>query len=372
MRNLKKLAVVGATAAMTMAMSLVAMASTEVTVHFKNAANWDNVGAWAFEGVAFTTQVMTQEQCPAYNPETKMAIWPGAKLEAEQDYDGWYTATFTYEDLATNGGVIIFNNLVADTHADTSSGGAESDDIYLQASPLIKDSSKKKQTGNQIIKKGSTATEYWCDFDGVIPGSTQPLLTEKPASYVKKASTVVDNLAAVSASNKTISLTWDAYKGAASYNVYYYNKKWVKVGSSKKTSYVVSKVGGSKLVTGKGYKFMVKAVKSKKEVASSNAVLGCALATPEVSSAKNSAKSTVAVKAKAVSKADGYVIYRSTKQKGTYEMIGATKSGKVSFNDKTVKKGKTYYYKVAAYRTASGTKMLSQMSTKAVKVKVSK
>lgn len=372
MRNLKKLAVVGATAAMTMAMSMVAMAATDVTIHFKNAANWDNVGAWAYEGVAFTTQVMTQEQCPAYNPETGRAIWPGAKLEAEQDYDGWYTATFTYEDLATNGGVIIFNNLVADTKADTASGGDDTDDIYLQASPLIKDSTKKKQTGNQIIKKGSTATEYWCDFDGVIPGSTQALLDTKPASYVKKASTVVDNVAATATSDKTIKLTWDKYKGAASYNVFYYNKKWVKVGSTKTNSFEVSKVSGKKLVTGKAYKFMIKAVKNNKGVASSNEVLGCALATPSVASAKNSAKSTVTVKAKAVAKADGYVIYRSTKEKGTYEMIGATKSGKVTFNDKTAKKGKTFFYKVAAYRTASGTKLLTQMSAKAVKVKVSK
>ena len=51
MRNLKKIVAVGATAAMTMAMSVMAMAATDVTFHFKNTNNWEDCGAWIYEKI---------------------------------------------------------------------------------------------------------------------------------------------------------------------------------------------------------------------------------------------------------------------------------------------------------------------------------
>lgn len=374
MRNLKKFVAVGMTTAMVAAMSVVAMASQTITVHFKNAANWENVGCWAYEGVAYTTQIMPQDKTPAYNTITGRAIWPGAKMEAEQSYDGWYSLSFEVEDLAANGAVFMFNNLVADTTADTSTGGDATDQQFLEASGLIMDSSKKKQTQGQLVIKGSTAKEYWCDFDGVIPCPTGKLLTTAPASYKKKASTVVNNLAAEATSAKEISLTWDKYKDAAGYTVFYYNGKSLKkIGTTTKHSYKVTKVAGKALTAGKAYKFAVKATdKSGKSIAQSADVSACSLEVPTVSSAKNSAKGTVTVKAKAVSKADGYVVLRAAKEKGEYTQIGVTSNGKVTYTDKTAKKGKTYYYKVAAYKTVSGTKSMTVASAKAVKVKVTK
>lgn len=50
----------------------------------------------------------------------------------------------------------------------------------------------------------------------------------------------------------------------------------------------------------------------------------------------------------AVEKASKYVVYRSTSRNGEYEKIGTTKD--LSYTDKTAQKGKTYYYKVAAYK----------------------
>lgn len=49
-----------------------------------------------------------------------------------------------------------------------------------------------------------------------------------------------------------------------------------------------------------------------------------------------------------VEKAGKYVVYRSTSKNGEYEKIGTTKQ--LSYTDKKVQKGKTYYYKVGAYR----------------------
>lgn len=189
MRNLKKLVAVGLTAAMTAAMTVVSFAATDVTIHFKNAANWERVGGWIYEGVGFTTQAMPKDKCPAFNTETNLAVWPGAELTKEADYDGWYSITCTFNDTS-NGAVAIFNNMVADTKVDVNSGGNASDQQYVDAAGLVKDSNQKKQTPNQMITKNDfSSTEYWCDFDGNTAGQPAKMLSAAPASYVKTSTT---------------------------------------------------------------------------------------------------------------------------------------------------------------------------------------
>ena len=81
-------------------------------------------------------------------------------------------------------------------------------------------------------------------------------------------------------------------------------------------------------------------------------------------------KANVTVKIKKVKGVKGYAIYRSTKQAKGYVKVGATT--KTTYTDTNVAGGKTYYYKVAAYKqTENGTFMYSKMS-KAKKVKVKK
>lgn len=374
MRNFKKIVAIGATAAMTMAMSMVAMASADVTIHFKNGANWENVGAWIYEGIGFTKNVSPKDACPAYCVTQDQPIWPGARMTAEANYDGWYSITVTYEDLATNGSIMIFNNLVGDTTADTSSGGCEDCQKYLEASGLTMNTSLKKQTPNCVIEKKSTATEYWCEYTGT-EASTMRLASTAPASYVKKASTVINNAEAVATSKSSVKISWDKFKGAEKYNVFCYDsskKKYVKAGSTTKTSITVKKFNGSALKTGKGYKFIVKAVKDSKSIAKSSAVYASPLATPTLKSAKNSSKGAVTVKVNTVSKASGYIIYRSTKASSGYVAVGTIEDGKVTFVDREAKKGKTYYYKAAAYRNVSKVKAVTTQSTEYIKVKVTK
>ena len=69
--------------------------------------------------------------------------------------------------------------------------------------------------------------------------------------------------------------------------------------------------------------------------------------------------------------ATGYEIYRSTKKKGKYKKIATIKKvSKASYTNKKLKKGKTYYYKVRAYKTQSGKKVYGTFSTiKKVKIK---
>ena len=75
------------------------------------------------------------------------------------------------------------------------------------------------------------------------------------------------------------------------------------------------------------------------------------LSTPKKVKAYKSGKSNIKVKWGKVDGSSEYTIYRSTKKNGSYKKIGTTKS--TSFKDKSVKKGKTYYYKVVANHSNS-------------------
>lgn len=63
---------------------------------------------------------------------------------------------------------------------------------------------------------------------------------------------------------------------------------------------------------------------------------------------------TIRVTWNKVSGANGYRVYRSASKDGKYTAIGSTaKNSAVTFLDKKAVTGKTYYYKVRAYRNVS-------------------
>lgn len=72
-----------------------------------------------------------------------------------------------------------------------------------------------------------------------------------------------------------------------------------------------------------------------------------------------------------VSNATGYKIYKSTTKAGPYELIKTVKSAKkVKYTDKKVKKKKTYYYKIVAYKAANSCTVYGKYSgVKKVKIK---
>ena len=70
---------------------------------------------------------------------------------------------------------------------------------------------------------------------------------------------------------------------------------------------------------------------------------------PTLSKPTSNKKGEVSIKIKKkVAGASGYIIYRSVKKKGGYEIVGTT--SKLTFTDKKLASNKTYYYKVRAYR----------------------
>ncbi len=88
-----------------------------------------------------------------------------------------------------------------------------------------------------------------------------------------------------------------------------------------------------------------------------------AAATPaKVSGVKASAAGYDSIKVSwnKASKADGYILYRAESKNGSYKEVRKTAGTSVS--DKTLKTGRTYYYKVAAYANYSGSELKGSLS----------
>lgn len=89
-----------------------------------------------------------------------------------------------------------------------------------------------------------------------------------------------------------------------------------------------------------------------------------------VKSLKNKKKGQVTVSITKISGAKKYQVYRSEKKSKGYKLIGTTK--KTTYTDKKAKKGKTYYYKVAATGTNALKADFATKMSSAKKVKVKK
>ena len=147
-------------------------------------------------------------------------------------------------------------------------------------------------------------------------------------------------------------ITWNKASGASQYYVYRKTSKsgkWSYIGSTKKTSFIDEKVKN-----GKKYYYAVKAVDGESASYHSTSHFNsyCKsitfISAPKPSSVKSS-KSGITFKWNKVSGVSGYYVYRKTGS-GSYKKIATVKGyKKVSYLDKTAKKGKTYTYMVKAY-----------------------
>lgn len=174
---------------------------------------------------------------------------------------------------------------------------------------------------------------------------------------------------------KTIQVSWTGTDYADSYNVY----RKTGSGNWKKIASGITGVSykDTKAVTGITYSYTVRAVSYTwgKAVLSSydrSGVRGKAkLTAVSLTSVKNAGKNTVKVSWKKVTGANGYRVYRSTSKNGEYTSAGFIKKGStVTFKDKKVSEGKTYYYKIRAYRTVNGKRVYGPYSAvKSVKAK---
>lgn len=175
---------------------------------------------------------------------------------------------------------------------------------------------------------------------------------------------VFGGIKTVKASPRThtsIKVSWTKVAGASGYVIY----RSTKSGSGFKaiktiTSGSTTSYSNTKLTLGKMYYYKVRpyrTVDGSRVYGAYSKVDGQKVqpATPVISSVKRSSYNSLTVRWEKVSGVSGYRVYRSTSANGKYKRIATVKgSSKVSYKDKKKTCGKTYYYKVKAYKTSKG------------------
>lgn len=198
--------------------------------------------------------------------------------------------------------------------------------------------------------KEVSGTKYYGDYSTVV--SVVPKIVAP--SGVK----------AVSASATSIKVSWNAVSGMSGYQVWRStspDKGFVAVGSVTETSRVCSG-----LMTGTTYYFKVRAYKESngtKVYGEYSTVVSAApkLSAPSGVKATVSSATSVTVSWNKVTGATGYEVWRSEKKDS-----GFSKTGSVTETSRKcpgLTSGKTYYFKVRAYKEVNGTKVYSAYST---------
>lgn len=184
----------------------------------------------------------------------------------------------------------------------------------------------------------------------------------------------VTGLKAKTQTTKTISLSWSKTTGATGYRVYQY--------SSSKGEYVLKKslTGTSYKVTGlkegTSYKFKIRPYTKSEDGTviwgADSKVLSTATktATPTIKSISNSSRK-VTITWNNVSGESGYQIYYSTSKNGTYKKLASVGADKTKYTSDNLAAGKTYYFKVRAYKKVDSKTIYGDFSdVKSIKIPV--
>ncbi len=185
-------------------------------------------------------------------------------------------------------------------------------------------------------------------------------------------SIVVGKTSKISAKVSTtqIKLTWKEVKGATGYRVYQYdskNKKYKLLTTvTGKNTYTVKK-----LKSGTTYKFSVKAYAKLSDGTvnwGSNVTAQFATKPAKTVLSVKSGSKSASLSWQKVSGASGYQIYYSTSKNGEYKKLKSIT--KLSYKKSELKSGKTYYFKVRAYKKVDSKVVYGAFSDiKSVKVK---
>ncbi len=184
-------------------------------------------------------------------------------------------------------------------------------------------------------------------------------------------------VAATSAGSDRIKLTWSRSSAATGYVIYR------ATGSSSTFTKITSVSGGSTLTytdrgltTGRTYRYQVRAyatingttINGTKVYSSKSSAVSAAPkpTAPTGVKAGHTSATKVKVSWSAVKGATGYRVYRATSKTGSYTKLADTTG--TSYTNTGLTKSKTYYYKVRAWVTVSGTRTYSAQ-TAAVAVK---
>ena len=192
-------------------------------------------------------------------------------------------------------------------------------------------------------------------------------------TYTLKVEEMLPSTTKVTASQttNTITLKWNKVSGATGYIVYKYNpstKKYVNTAKVKTNSYKFKK-----LAAGTTYKFLVKAYKTKGSTtiySGNTGISACTKPNTAKISSVSTTKKKATVKWKKVSGSTGYQIVYSTSKNFKSAKSAYVSSSKAYKTLSSLKSGKTYYFKVRAYKKVSGKTVYGAYSTvKSKKIK---
>lgn len=174
---------------------------------------------------------------------------------------------------------------------------------------------------------------------------------ELPVSVVSTTNPSALGLSVSPSSGVTMRLSWNAVSGASAYEIYRCNTETGTYTLLKTTTGTSTSDTG--LTAGSRYYYVVAAYRAsgnrRNYLSVSNATAAVALASPTVTSAVPT-DTGIKVKWSQATGAERYNIYRADSANGTYTYLASITSGTRQYLDTTVKGGKTYYYKVRAYK----------------------
>ncbi|MDD5879494.1 MAG: fibronectin type III domain-containing protein [Clostridiales bacterium] len=156
----------------------------------------------------------------------------------------------------------------------------------------------------------------------------------------------------------SVNLSWDSIPGINKYEIYRSkteNGTYSKVAISDNNSYT-----DSNLKSGETYYYKIKCVDGEfSNVLTVNTI--CSEPKAKVSASQSK---TIKVSWNKVYGANGYELYRSTSKDGKYSKVKTITDGKtLSFDDTKLETGRTYYYKIRAYKTINNKKVYSDYSS---------
>ena len=229
-------------------------------------------------------------------------------------------------------------------------------------------STPEKQTGEVAVYIPGTTQE-----DSIVYNLSKVNIVDKNGAVIteipqKPSPSAPTAFKAAKSSYNSIKLTWKKAKGADSCQIYRYNGKTKSYALLKTLSANTTAYTDKSLATNTTYKYKIRScvsVNGKTYYSGFSTVSSAkpTLSQGAITKLSKSGKTAVKIKWKKIAGANGYQIYRATKKTGTYKKVATVKKGsKVSYTNKKLKKGKTYYYKVRPYRTVSGKKQYGAFS----------
>ena len=224
---------------------------------------------------------------------------------------------------------------------------------------------------DKSLKASSTYSYKVRAYKGSLNGSYSNTIDVKTSpNYAPK----VTGLKLKTQKSDSLTISWDKIDNVTGYKVYRYDVKTESykliktISDASTTSYTNSKLTSATKYLYKVRSYKIVNNKTHNGDYSSSLAATTKPPTPTVKLTSPSTKKIKLTWTNISSRTTGYNIYMATSKNGTYKNIGST--SKKSFTKGSLKKGKTYYFKVRAYRTIDGKKVYSSYSSiKSIKCK---